>query len=163
MLFIAKAQVGIGTESPHSSAQLEVFSTARGFLPPVMNQTQRDAISTPAEGLLVYCSNCSPSGYYGYNSSAWVSIMNTDTDTDNQTLSIVGDNLTLSSGNSVDLASYLTSSGPKLVKTSVGSLNYHTNLGNMTAIVSGADKNTAIGYEVLKDLTSGDNNAGVGL
>lgn len=46
---------GVG-ESPYAqaSAALVVGSTTQGFLPPRMTTTQRDAISSPAEGLMVY-------------------------------------------------------------------------------------------------------------
>ncbi len=46
--------VGIGASSIHASAKLEVNSIAKGFLPPRMTATQRTAISSPANGLLVY-------------------------------------------------------------------------------------------------------------
>jgi hypothetical protein len=38
----------------NSSAQLQVDSTTRGFLPPRMTTTQKNAIATPAAGLVVY-------------------------------------------------------------------------------------------------------------
>jgi hypothetical protein len=40
--------------SPDASAFLEVQSTTKGFLPPRMTTTQRNAISLPAAGLMVY-------------------------------------------------------------------------------------------------------------
>ena len=46
--------VGIGTTSPVASAALEVSSTTKGFLPPRLTPTQRDAIASPATGLVVY-------------------------------------------------------------------------------------------------------------
>jgi len=45
--------IGIGG-TPNASAKLDVSSTAKGFLPPRMTTTQRDAISSPAEGLVIY-------------------------------------------------------------------------------------------------------------
>ncbi len=50
------AQVGIGlpAENIHPSAELEVKSTTKGFLPPRMTKAERDAIVTPAAGLLIY-------------------------------------------------------------------------------------------------------------
>jgi hypothetical protein len=46
--------VGIGTASPHSSASLDLLATDKGFLPPRLSESQRDSISSPAEGLIVY-------------------------------------------------------------------------------------------------------------
>jgi len=50
------AQVGVGvpSENIHPSAELEVKSTTKGFLPPRMTMAERDAIVTPAAGLLIY-------------------------------------------------------------------------------------------------------------
>ena len=47
-------RIGVNTNSPNSSAQLDISSTTRGFLPPRMTTTQRDAISSPAAGLVIY-------------------------------------------------------------------------------------------------------------
>lgn len=46
--------LGIGTTSPNSSSLLDVTSTTKGFLPPRMTTTQRDAIASPVEGLVIY-------------------------------------------------------------------------------------------------------------
>jgi hypothetical protein len=48
------SQVGIGTISPSNSAILELESITRGFLPPRLSKAQRDAISNPATGLMIY-------------------------------------------------------------------------------------------------------------
>ncbi|AWH73494.1 cell wall anchor protein [Dokdonia sp. Dokd-P16] len=48
------AQVGINTTSPDPSAVLDIQSEVGGLLTPRMTSTQRLAISTPAQGLLVY-------------------------------------------------------------------------------------------------------------
>ena len=83
------AQVGIGTNSPHASAQLEVKSSGKGLLPPrVALQGTDDAtkptptIANPIAGLLVY--NTAPAGtganavtpgFYYYSGSAWVRLI----------------------------------------------------------------------------------------
>jgi hypothetical protein len=46
--------VGIGTTTVNSSALLDVRSTTKGFLPPTMTTAQRDAISSPVAGLIVF-------------------------------------------------------------------------------------------------------------
>jgi hypothetical protein len=67
------SQVGIGTSTPVSSAQLEVYSNSKGFLPPRLTQQERNSISSPVAGLVLWCSNC---GTYGelqvYNGVTWV-------------------------------------------------------------------------------------------
>jgi hypothetical protein len=49
-----QAQVGIGTTLPDSSAVLDLYSTDRGFLLPRLTIEQRDVISNPATGLMIY-------------------------------------------------------------------------------------------------------------
>jgi len=44
----------VGGSSIDASSQVEVRSTTRGFLPPRMTTTQKNAIATPAAGLVVY-------------------------------------------------------------------------------------------------------------
>ena len=55
----------------YTSALLSVQSTTRGFLPPVLTTTQKNAISSPAAGLIVY--DTTLHGIYYYNGSAWTS------------------------------------------------------------------------------------------
>ena len=50
--------VAIGQASaPEASAALEVESTTKGFLPPRLTKAQRNAIPSPAAGLMIYQSN----------------------------------------------------------------------------------------------------------
>jgi hypothetical protein len=58
------------TSTPSPSAQLQVDSTTRGFLPPRMTTTQKNAISTPASGLMVYDTDLNQMSYY--NGTSWV-------------------------------------------------------------------------------------------
>jgi len=69
--FIANAQVGIGTISPNSSAQLDVTSTTKGLLIPRMLDTERSGILTPATGLLVYQTNGN-AGFWYYTGTQWI-------------------------------------------------------------------------------------------
>ena len=51
---ISNAQVGLGTTSPATSSVLDITSTTKGFLAPRMTTSERNAIASPAEGLLIY-------------------------------------------------------------------------------------------------------------
>jgi hypothetical protein len=66
--------VGIGTSSPVPSAQLQVASPSNntGFLCPQLTNAQILAISSPAEGLMVY--NTTISHICFYQAGAWVRI-----------------------------------------------------------------------------------------
>lgn len=68
------AQVGINTASPHASAALDVTSVGnnKGLLPPRMTTGQRDAIVSPATGLIIF--NTTTNSLEIRNSSAWVSL-----------------------------------------------------------------------------------------
>ena len=56
------AQVGIGTTIPNPSAALDITSTTQGFLPPRMTAAQRNSISNPPAGLMLWCSDCGSNG-----------------------------------------------------------------------------------------------------
>jgi uncharacterized protein (TIGR02145 family) len=64
--------VGIGTTTPAASAQLDVSSTTKGFLPPRMTTTERNAITTPATGLVIF--NTTTNSLEIRNSAVWVSL-----------------------------------------------------------------------------------------
>jgi len=71
----AAAQLGIGTTSPHPSAQLDVASTSKGFLPPRMTYNERNAIGTGATGLMVWCTDCGPKGEMQvFNGTSWTNM-----------------------------------------------------------------------------------------
>jgi hypothetical protein len=65
--------VGIGAVTINASAKLQVDSTTQGFLPPRMTAAQRAAISTPAEGLIIFQTD-GVVGLYLYINSAWKSL-----------------------------------------------------------------------------------------
>jgi hypothetical protein len=52
------AQVGIGTTTPAASAALDITSTTKGLLIPRMTAAQRDAITSPSQGLIIFCTDC---------------------------------------------------------------------------------------------------------
>jgi len=71
VLAATSGNVGVGTASPSASAELDVTSTTGGFLPPRMTTTQRDAISSPAAGLVIYNTTTSKLQVY---TTAWTDL-----------------------------------------------------------------------------------------
>ena len=67
--FNIQSQVGVGTSTPNSSAMLDVNSTTKGFLPPRMEESERDLIASPAMGLLIYNTDTNNLNYY--SGSEW--------------------------------------------------------------------------------------------
>lgn len=67
--YCALSQIGIGTPNPDQSAVLELASETKGFLPPRLTTTQRDAITNPVKGLTIY--NTTKDCLEWYQSTGW--------------------------------------------------------------------------------------------
>jgi len=65
------AQVGIGTTTPDESSILDVSSNSKGVLIPRMTEINRDLITNPAQGLMIYCTNCCTEGRLSFYSTEW--------------------------------------------------------------------------------------------
>ena len=76
--FTSIAQVGVGTTDPNASAALEVKSTTKGFLPPRMTTAERDVISTPPAGLIIY--NTTVACVQFFNGALWFDTCSQTTD-----------------------------------------------------------------------------------
>ncbi len=101
----AQAQaLGIGT-APAPSAMLDVSSTTKGLLPPRMTTAQRDAIASPAAGLLVY--NTTTNRLNLRTATAWQEVVGTL------------DPLVLDGSNFVNVASFWQRTGNSLVPSNV--------------------------------------------
>lgn len=80
------AQLGVGTNSPDASAQLDVTASDKGFLAPriaLTSATDVTTIATPATGLMIYntaTAGTTPNnvipGYYYYDGTKWVRFIN---------------------------------------------------------------------------------------
>lgn len=66
------AQVGIGTTMPDPSSLLDISSTTQGILAPRMTTAQRLAISSPANGLLVY--DTTENRFFYFENTTWNSL-----------------------------------------------------------------------------------------
>nr|WP_321248061.1 hypothetical protein [uncultured Psychroserpens sp.] len=94
------AQVGIGTTSPDPSAILDISSTNGGLLLPRMNLTQRNTITTPAIGLLIYLIDGTQQCLQVYNGTGWENIYCPTTNTTPMASSVTFSG-TMSIGNSL--------------------------------------------------------------
>jgi len=70
----ASGNVIVNGTTDVASAQLQVSSTTKGFLPPRMTNAQRTAIGSPAVGLIVYCTDA-VEGLYIYKSTGWTLVI----------------------------------------------------------------------------------------
>jgi hypothetical protein len=56
----------------HASSQIEIRSTTRGFLPPRMTTTEKNAIATPAAGLMIYDNTLNRPCFF--NGTSWITL-----------------------------------------------------------------------------------------
>ncbi|MCR9290971.1 MAG: hypothetical protein NXI23_26680, partial [Bacteroidetes bacterium] len=87
LLFLSiglSAQISINTDdsNPDASAILDVKSTSLGVLVPRMTTAQRNLISSPATGLLVF--DTTTGSFWFYNGS-WIDLSSSLSDADNDT------------------------------------------------------------------------------
>lgn len=141
------AQVGIGTTSPDPSAKLHVDATTQGFLPPRMTTTQRNAIATPADGLIIFNTTTNRLEIKTTISSTttWLTLM---TLTGSETVT----NKTLTNP-------ILTNSNDAVVPTA-GVIRYNSESGGIFQYSNGSSWNT-MSSTVQKSLVTGFFTAGV--
>lgn len=67
--------VVFGNTTGDASARVQIDSTSQGFLAPRMTISARDAITTPATGLLVFATDAGDNGIFQfYDGSAWIDV-----------------------------------------------------------------------------------------
>lgn len=127
----AQNAVGIGTFTPSSSALLDISSTSKGMLTPRMTTVQRNAIVSPAKGLLVYDTDLN--GLYHFNGTAWAALGGT------------GGTISLPYSGS---GSYV-SDAFNIVNSGAGSAITATALGNSVGAIEGTTSAITGGYGLL--------------
>ena len=63
---------GVGTASPAANSALDITSTSKGLLLPRLTSTQRDAISSPPSGLMIY--NTTTGTFQCYANGSWTNL-----------------------------------------------------------------------------------------
>ena len=162
----ARAQVSVNSTgtSPDPSAMLDVSSTVKGILVPRMTAAQRDAISNPATGLLIYQTDNTPGFYYNAGTPSarnWTLIGSGAT----SGWSLTGNSGTNPSTNFIGT----TDNVPLIFKTNnqpsgkIDPVNNNTSLGyNSLLPASTGSHNTAIGSNALKSNSTGHSNVAIG-
>lgn len=169
--------VGIGTETPHASAALEVSATNQGILIP---RTDTASINSPAAGLLIFQN--SDNSFYYYNGNQWATmgkgnsqIQDLDTDTkvtvestpDDDAIRFISKNVEVMShnGQSLEMKNNGQSvfigekagSGDDLSDNKNVFIGYKTGENN-----SSGTHNNAIGNQAMNFNTTGSNNTVMG-
>ncbi|NNF21458.1 MAG: hypothetical protein HKN67_05920 [Saprospiraceae bacterium] len=149
---------------PDESAMLDISSTVGGLLIPRVTVLQRNAIGSPATGLLVYQTN-GVTGFYVYNGSNWDLIWAGSPSID-----------ALSDGRVIGSSVYLGSSagvlddGTNNYNVGVGTQVLNQNIEGFFNVAAGHQAlynntqswNTAIGYQSLYNNQIGKYNTGLG-
>ncbi len=118
--------VSIGSAIPSASSLLQLDSTSKGLLQPRMTTVQRDAITSPAEGLTIFNITTHKPNYY--NGTVWVELQeNIVSGTVNKVAKFtpngttVGDSNITDTGSLVTIASDTEITGVTTVKSPVSS------------------------------------------
>jgi len=179
---VAQDAVGINNDSPHASAILDITSTDKGVLVPRMTTGQRNAISSPATGLLVYDNTTNTFWYF--NSNAWTEIVSSvssesiaDADDDTK--------IQVEESNDEDIirfdmsgTEYFRMNGPRLEFDNSGNSvflgqnagqNDDGSTNNLVYVGHNAgrqnttgSRNVGLGYRALQQNTVGNDNVAVG-
>ena len=160
------AQVAVCTDGNAAvpSAMLDIRSSEKGLLIPRLTRAERNDISSPAEGLLIYQTDGTKGFYYCTELGAWAQI-------GAETLSL-NDLSDCKSGGSIFIGDNSGSTFPGLNCVGVGDNTLHS-LGDLAegnsafgvdALKNGGaiSYNTAIGYRSFTTNAYGGNNTGLG-
>ncbi|MEO8149592.1 MAG: hypothetical protein ABI723_18280 [Bacteroidia bacterium] len=161
--------------TPAATAVLDVYSTSKGMLVPRMTLAQKNAITSPETGLLIYQTN-SAAGFWYYNGIQWLPFFNSDTGwmltgnigtvdgtnflgtTDDVPLTFRVSDQIAGRVSSTDGSTYLGfNAGKNNVWSGSTFIGYLAGQSN----TSGSG-NCAVGVSALRDNTTGTNNTAIG-
>lgn len=153
---IFSQNIGIGTNTPHASAKLDINDNSKGLLIPRMTAAERDAIAAPANGLLVYTTTDSSfyyyhNGWYKLPSAGEIWRVNGNSNT-NPAINFIG-----TTDNTAFTIRINNQPSGK-----IDSSSSNTFLGYQSGIVSTGKFNTAVGFQTLLTNTIGIDNTAVG-
>lgn len=146
---------------PDTSAMLDISSTTRGFLAPRMTKAQRNAITLPATGLMVFQTGPDSSGFHYYNGTQWLWLVTSDVKT---AWTLTGNSGTDSTTNFLGT----TDNKPIMLRQNnlpMGQLNTKTHnyfIGGGAGANTTGSNNTAFGDSALHTNTTGVENSAFG-
>ncbi|MFZ1304685.1 MAG: hypothetical protein WAR80_02525 [Ferruginibacter sp.] len=148
----------------NASSILDISSTSKGVLVPRMTKAQKNAIATPAIGLLVYQAVPDSVGFHYYNGSQWVWLNpsggagndwsvtgNTGTDT---AVNFIG------TTDNMPLAFRVNNENSGKIEHTLATAN--TFLGNRSGRFNTGTGNTAFGFRTLAAAGNGVSNTAIG-
>lgn len=151
------------------SSCFEIASTTKGFLPPRMTETQKNAISTPATGLVIYQTD-GTEGLYENTSTGWRILYNTPSGGSGITRSVNNISTTTTAGAaaSTDYVYLISGTTTLTLPTAVGNTNRYTlkNVGTNTVTINTTSSQTidgstsitmAVQYTALDVISDGTN------
>jgi trimeric autotransporter adhesin len=154
------SQVGIGTTNPDNSSMLDVTSTTKGLLIPRMTTAERLAISSAADGLMVY--DLTTHSVWFYKNGTWNEVTYSNGSGSGPSWLISGNNGTTSSN-------FLGTTDNVPLRFRVNNLpsgiieNGNTGFGyNTLANISSGTNNLALGQNALQNTTTGERNIAIG-
>lgn len=156
--------VGINTTTPNASAALDIVSTNQGMLVPRMTQAQREAIASPAKGLLVY-QNDNTEGFYFHNGAAWQSlnvptkIQDADGNTSIEVEKTANDNLIRFSADGTE---YFKMNKGTLEVTNTGGSVFIGHQAGLNEIYNGGNRNVGVGFKAIQFAQGSFENVAVG-
>lgn len=142
-LFSQGVSINTDGSNPDNSSMLDVKSTSKGILIPRMTQSQRNLISSPATGLLIYQTD-NTIGFYYYDGSIWVKTA-TASDATYTAGSGIGVSGNVITNNSPDQTVTLTSGGATTItgtypNFTISSVDNNSG-GTITSVTAGSGLN----------------------
>ena len=177
----AAQSLAINTDgsSANASALLDVKSTTKGILIPRMTKTEKNAIASPATGLLIYQTGPDSIGFHYYDGTRWSPVLsNSNSDllawrTGGNTGTVDGshyigttDDVPLNIKVNNQKAGRIASTGETFFGYQAGNVSAsgaNTGIGAQALLSNSTGiNNTSVGFAALRDNTIGSNNTAIG-
>ncbi len=148
----------------NASALLDVKSTVKGLLIPRMSRTERNAIASPATGLLIFQNGPDSIGFHYYDGSKWTWIFS-NSNADSLAWKTAGNTGTTDANNFIGTRDNI----PFNIRVNnqkagrIDHINWNTFFGYQAGNANSSGiHNTAIGHQALVSNLSGTNNVAIG-